>query len=85
MRSKYRIPTSPIFWSGPQRCSPEWKELVAARLDFAQRCGWKIGAGDVSFWFDHWNEDFFYGELASDHSATEKLNELWDGNAWNFD
>lgn len=85
MRTKYQRTPSLIFWSGPQRCSPEWRELVKAWFIFAKRCGWTVGKGEMSFWFDNWNEEFSFESLAVDGFAMEKLCDFWDGMHWDFD
>lgn len=79
MRAKYQIPTSPIFWNGPLRCSPEWREMVDARFMFARRCGWTIGEEEVSFWFDNWDADFNYEALAVEGFCSDKLCDFWMG------
>lgn len=53
MCENYRIPSSPVFWFGLQRCSLEWHELIEHRLVFVRRCGWHVGRGDISFWRDN--------------------------------
>lgn len=84
MRAKYRIPVSPVFWSGPQRCSPEWREMLMHRLDFAAKCGWNVGRGDISFWRDNWCKDFSFEHLAVDGFDEDKLCEFWNGEMWDF-
>lgn len=69
---------------GPQRCSLDWRELVDAWLLFVQRCGWNIGEGDFSFWFDNWNKNFAYQAMAVDGYSNDKLRDFWDGEQWNF-
>lgn len=85
MRSKYHITPSPIYLSGPQRCSPEWRELVSAWLSFAQRRGWTVGKGEIYFWFDNRNAELSFESMAMDGFPMDKLRDFWDSEQWTFD
>jgi hypothetical protein len=85
MRCKYRIHKSPSFWSGPQRGSVLWKSLRQYKGLFSNLCGWNIGKGDVSFWFDNWSPEFRFDFLAPDRESTVKLRDFYSEDGWNFE
>lgn len=85
MRCKYGVSKSPIFWSGPQRGSVLWKSLRGYNKLFSGLCGWNIGKGDVSFWFDNWSPEFRFDFLAPIEENKVKLMDFFGEDGWNFD
>ncbi|XP_073153634.1 uncharacterized protein [Henckelia pumila] len=53
---------SPAHVPLKQEISPTWRRMLKVRDRAESFIGWKIGKGDVSFWFDSWTPN---GPLAS--------------------
>lgn len=85
MCSKYQLPSSPVYWKGPQRCSPDWREMLDHRLESAARCGWHVGRGEMSFWLDNWCSDFSFEPLAVEGFNDDRLKDFWHDGSWDFE
>lgn len=59
--------------------------MVKFNRIFTSLCGWKIGQGDVSFWYDNWNPEFTIDFPHMEDENKVKLKEFFQDWAWNFD
>ncbi|XP_020266726.1 uncharacterized protein LOC109842236 [Asparagus officinalis] len=85
MHEKYSIPPSPSDWNCPIRCSPEWKKILAIKQVFSHLCGWTIGKGNVSFWYDRWHPEFLLDRLSPYEDIHLKLRDFCHEGNWCFE
>lgn len=85
MREKYQISSYPVYWLGPQWCSPEWKEILNHRIVFASKCGWHVGRVDLSFWYDNWCAEFSFEPFAVEGYDGDRLKDFWKDGVWDFE
>lgn len=70
------VPVSP-------HSSSVWKRMCSVRLEVQSQLFWRLGVGDVSFWYDHWIGD---GPLADSVSVRRLASALvqwfWSDGIW---
>lgn len=59
--------------------------MVQHRMEFAARCGWQVGRGDISFWFDNWCPKFSFAPFAMEGFAADRLRDFWTDGHWDFE
>lgn len=87
LRNRYNVKGS-FLTSGNKAGSPTWSAITKANDILKGGYEFRIGAGNISFWFDHWTD---IGPLHNllpyidIHDLDLKLKDVYDGNEWKLD
>ncbi|XP_060185534.1 uncharacterized protein LOC132614994 [Lycium barbarum] len=84
---KYCKRSHPVAQKWGNGQSNVWRRLMDIKSKVEPHIFWKIGKGDVSFWWDNWSR---LGAIASIFqlgraSKITKVNEFMNGGLWNLD
>ncbi|XP_073153656.1 uncharacterized protein [Henckelia pumila] len=68
-----------------QNISPTWRRMMNIRNKAEQEIGWRIGDGQISFWFDSWFPDGIISSLAPIQGHQSRLVDWFVGDRkWNL-